>query len=334
MIRAEALYGFAELVSELGGNPQALLQHARIDADVLTREDAFVPYRHLMHLLEHSADQLACPDFGLRLAGRQDVGILGPIAVGSGSCATLQEALAFTARFLFVHSSALRLTLKPLDDRPYILMSIELLMERIPRCTQKIELTLGVMHRMMMTLTNGRYHLCEVHMPHERGITASVHRKYFGCPVHYQSNTTGLVIPVQDLQMQIHEHNPQLQKIATDYLTSHFSSPQTSMTMRVRSTVRRLLGTGAGNHVNVAAALAMHPRTLQRRLSEEHATFDEIKDDVRRELAKTYLEQSLPLSHVTALLGYSEQSALTRSCHRWFGKPPTALRLDTKAETL
>jgi AraC-like DNA-binding protein len=77
----------------------------------------------------------------------------------------------------------------------------------------------------------------------------------------------------------------------------------------------------------VADALSMHPRTLQRRLRELGTTFEDIKDEARRDLAHRYLaHRDVPLAQVTALLDYSEQSALTRSCHRWFGATPRVLR--------
>ena len=43
--------------------------------------------------------------------------------------------------------------------------------------------------------------------------------------------------------------------------------------------------------------------------------------------ASEYLAQSvIPLSQVTALLGYSSQTSLNRACLRWFGQTPNALR--------
>ena len=71
----------------------------------------------------------------------------------------------------------------------------------------------------------------------------------------------------------------------------------------------------------------MHPRTLQRRLRDDGTTFEDIKDEARRDLAQRYLAYAeVPLAQVTAVLDYSEQSALTRSCQRWFRTTPSALR--------
>ena len=78
---------------------------------------------------------------------------------------------------------------------------------------------------------------------------------------------------------------------------------------------------------DVADALALHERTLQRRLKDEGASFEEIKDSVRRDMAERLLSQrGLPLSHVAEMLGYSEAAAFSRSCRRWFGEPPREVR--------
>jgi AraC-like DNA-binding protein len=66
---------------------------------------------------------------------------------------------------------------------------------------------------------------------------------------------------------------------------------------------------------------------LQRRLAAESTTFEEILDGVRREAAlRLITETDLPLAQVTALVGLTEQSALSRAGRRWFGQPPRALR--------
>jgi AraC-like DNA-binding protein len=73
--------------------------------------------------------------------------------------------------------------------------------------------------------------------------------------------------------------------------------------------------------------LGMHPRTLQRRLRAENKSFESIKDGVRRDVALRYLKQSsIPLIRIAKLLGYSETSALSRSCYRWFSASPRQLR--------
>jgi AraC-like DNA-binding protein len=76
----------------------------------------------------------------------------------------------------------------------------------------------------------------------------------------------------------------------------------------------------------------MHQRTLQRKLSLVGATYEQMRDDVRRDLAGVYLAHDvIPIAHIAYLLGYADQSVLTRSCLRWFGKTPMAIRREQTA---
>ena len=81
LIRATAMWGYPELVRELGGDPAAFLARFHIPAGAEHQEDAFVSFASLTRMLEASAEELRCPDFGLCLSGKQGLHILGPIAV-------------------------------------------------------------------------------------------------------------------------------------------------------------------------------------------------------------------------------------------------------------
>ena len=81
LIRASAMWGYPELVRELGGDPAAFLARFSIPAGAEHQEDAFISFASLTRMLEATAEELRCPDFGLRLSGRQGLDILGPIAV-------------------------------------------------------------------------------------------------------------------------------------------------------------------------------------------------------------------------------------------------------------
>jgi AraC-like DNA-binding protein len=99
----------------------------------------------------------------------------------------------------------------------------------------------------------------------------------------------------------------------------------------VRALVLRYLGREDCTNDRVAAEMRLHPRTLQRRLRAEGTSFDEIKDEARRDVAWHYIKQSdLPMTQVAERLGYAEASVLSRSCYRWFAASPRALR--AKAE--
>jgi len=71
---------------------------------------------------------------------------------------------------------------------------------------------------------------------------------------------------------------------------------------------------------------------LQRRLAAAGATFPELVDHTRRELAHRLLAGTdLPVAQVSRQLGYAEHSVFTRACRRWFGVTPTEYRVTPRS---
>jgi len=76
--------------------------------------------------------------------------------------------------------------------------------------------------------------------------------------------------------------------------------------------------------VEIAKALGLSTRTLQRRLTIAGQDFGVVLDDVRRARAEALLaDVSQNLAEIAYKLGYSDHSAFTRAAIRWFGAPPS-----------
>ena len=93
LIRSSVLWGYDDLVSELSGDPKHFLSRFGIPPGVENQEDAFISFDAYVRMLETSADDLRCPDFGLRLSRWQGLDLLGPIAVIARNAQTLLGGL-------------------------------------------------------------------------------------------------------------------------------------------------------------------------------------------------------------------------------------------------
>jgi AraC-like DNA-binding protein len=66
---------------------------------------------------------------------------------------------------------------------------------------------------------------------------------------------------------------------------------------------------------------------LQRKLAEEGLAFEDLVDEMRRDLALRYLaDPKIAVAEVAYLLGYSEPSPFNRAFKRWTGVTPSEAR--------
>lgn len=325
LVRAGSLQGYIALMQSLRCEPDELLSRHRIAPDVLADEDALISLRSGMQLMEASAIETGCPDFGLRLSRLQDISVLGPLAIVLQNAATVRKAWDYVARHIFVQTPGLVVTVH--DQSSLIAGSVEISLElrlpRLPAQRQTIDLCLGDLHHITQLMAGPGYKLHAVSLPHTPIAPLDDYKRFFNAAIHCDQPRAALHLSPETLATDLRGANPALRQIAEDYLDRHFRSPDESVSARVRLALRRTLGT----KVDVAHLLAIHPRTLQRYLAVEGANFETLREEARKEAALHYLRQTeIPLGQVADLVGFSEQSALARSCRRWFGATPTEIR--------
>ena len=103
---------------------------------------------------------------------------------------------------------------------------------------------------------------------------------------------------------------------------------QTLFRAGVENAIAPLLPHGKANVEAVAQQLAVSPRTLARRLSEEDTSFSDVLEGLRNDLAARYLAgKEFGIAQIAWLLGYQETSAFSRAFKRWTGKAPRDIRV-------
>jgi len=77
----------------------------------------------------------------------------------------------------------------------------------------------------------------------------------------------------------------------------------------------------------LAANFNTSTRSLQRRLHQEGATYQQLADNLRQTLALHYLSTGqYAIKEVAYMLGYNELSAFTRAFRRWTGISPAKFK--------
>jgi AraC-like DNA-binding protein len=200
--------------------------------------------------------------------------------------------------------------------------------ERPQTHRQAAELGLGVSLGIFRVLAGEEFKPLEVQLRHAPLVAAEEYEQYFGAPMSFSEDEYGFRFPSELLNRRL-QSDAAVHDVVREYLGSVVTPLDDETDDAVRLLIRRMLPTGGLALELVASHLAVHPRTLQRQLAQVGSTFADLVDDVRREEAQRYLTDSrLPLGQIAGLLGYSEQSVLSRSCQRWFGRSPSRVRAD------
>lgn len=327
LIRASSLKGFRELVSQLGGNPDVFLRQMEISPDLIDDDDGVYPLRSFVGLLELTAQEMQCPDFGLRLSemhGSRHLGAVGVIGLHSS---TVGDAIRDILEHLDYHCPAVVCGLDTRLCPGKTTLTWDFALTDAPQRVQIDESGVGNTYQELRILTQGAFAPVMVLFRHSLTKPLAVYEKYFHAPVFFEQEVNGVVMQSSVLDRPLPQANPLLHKLAIAYVCEGLERQRADIADQVGFLVRRLLPTMKCSLANVAQRLCVHERTLQRKLKQTGLVFEDIVDEVRKSRAEELLKQStLPIAQIAELLGYAEQSSFNRACLRWFRTTPTRVR--------
>ncbi|MEU2258572.1 AraC family transcriptional regulator ligand-binding domain-containing protein [Nocardia xishanensis] len=327
LIRSAGIRGFRAAVAELGGNAERFAERAGLPMEALDSDDLFVCDSAMSLALELAAAELQCPDLALRMARRQDLGMLGPLSLAVQTSATLGEALECASAYLFVHSMGMNLAVgaDPYGVPGVVGLRLELSVPgRWP--VQGTDLTLGFIHRMTTAIAGGEYGLRSIELPYDPPAPLQNYEQFYGVPVHIRRPAAVARMTASYASAPIATSDEDVRRLALAILQRNATQPARTTSL-VQSALVQSMGTANLDIKAVARLLALHPRTLQRRLADEGTTFATVLDSVRRSSARRLLlTTDMPMTQLAAMLGFAEQATLTKCTRRWWGSTPSAVR--------
>jgi AraC-like DNA-binding protein len=156
-----------------------------------------------------------------------------------------------------------------------------------------------------------------------------IYEALLGCPAKFDSRQNTIVFGSADLDRPFLTHNADLFATVAPQLDAELEQALASKAIgeQVKGVVKRLVAGRRPGIEDVARELRVSSRTLQRRLAEDGATFQQLMQEARRELARHYLlHSSLELNETAYLLGYEDAHSFFRAFHGWEGSSPGAWR--------
>lgn len=155
------------------------------------------------------------------------------------------------------------------------------------------------------------------------------YRRFFGAPVQNEATGCWLVFDSALLDTPVLGADRNLFDLLSSQAQTLLAGQhnRADFADRVRQSMLALLREGPCRIDEVAAALAVSPRTLQRRLEREGTTFGAVFDETRQTAALECLRNpAFGIKETAFRVGFSEPSTFYRAFRRWTGVTPAHFR--------
>ena len=325
------LQGLIEHLQRQGVAPEALLAHAQLGPEVLSQRDQRVAASAYLTLLGEGVRLTGDQCLGLHLGESVRPGYYGVLGYLIMSCATLADALHRQARYASLVGN---LGLVVLDDEParpgceaLVAHSWQPLLAQQQR--QLSEETLAGWVSFGRWISGLDIAPTEVRFQHSAPADTSEHARIFRCPVLFDQPDNALIFPKRLLAVPLNQADAQVRGMLDAYADRLLAELNrgNSVLDRARLELARQLPEQGPDLEAIAVALALSPRTLQRRLREAGLSFSQLVDETRQQLVLHYLrDPALELAEIAFLVGFSEPGSLARAFRRWTGASPGEYR--------
>lgn len=317
----------AQALRIAGVDPMAVFEEAGIDMACAANPDWRVPRDRFADLLARSIEATGDEAFGLAAAEQLQPQVLQGLGLAWLASDTVYDGLRRVARFArFVSTGAV---LELSEEDGYVHATLHgALAPPDGREYATLDYAVGVLVRMSQ-LTLGEY-LAPLAVNLERPLPANPARWEYmlASRVTFGSERTRVSWPRSDIEQPLATGDPELARINDERISAYLQNfLARSVARRVADFILHALPDGAPAQGDVARALHLSERTLQRRLQEEGTSFSALLRDARLELARRYLrEQRRSVLETAYLLGFSEPSTFSRAFKGWTGIAPAAYR--------
>lgn len=325
-----ALRQYVRASESSGADTSALFTKAGLDPTILDSDDGRIngeQFQRFIHLLcEHTSN----PILGLETGDFVQPGSYSVLGYITMSCATLGEAVARIAPFeklvgdmgtteLAMAQGSIKLTWHCNYNDPIVR----------PQVVDNVFASWVTYARWLADDTAASP--SSVHLKRESpgAELEQAYRRRWNCPVQFGANEDSIKLKQELLNTRLRQPDPMLRKTLEAHALTQLASldTDTDLTSQVKHSIQQQLMHGITRQDMVAEDLGMTSRTLQRKLSQEGVSYQQLLDEVRQKMAEDYLLNSdLTIPDIALRLGYSETTSFHRKFKAVTGKTPGEFR--------
>ena len=324
-----------QFTANQGADISKLLAATGLSTDELCDDQCLVTDDVYNTVVEMGLELTQDPHFGLHAAENLNLSAAGLIGQITQTCSTIKEAILYCCEFANLGCSSLPMSLIEEDEFFKVIIKPNTIW------AQKSEMafqqtTNGILAftiKELQSLTHLKHEPIAIHLPWKQPVSTHEFIRVLGNNVRFeqeeiailltkkQVNATVVNADFELLRILVAHASEKSLKIANANKAGRFSS-------LVEQSVLKLLKPEFPSIEQVANHLNLSTRTLQRKLNREGATYLGLMNNLRFDLAKSYLKRpELTIKEIAYLLSYSDASAFIRFFRKSAGISPKAFRM-------
>ena len=311
-----------------GVSRDVLLEKTGISPETLNEADARIPLSKY-HLLYKTAVELSKdPAFILKTAEQYEPEHFGILDNMLKCCKNIYEANHQRERFYRLMATQYQISFVRNDNDFSILFTPEDQQSYFPNSEEALSVEYITSYK---KLTERTILPLEVHYTFSKPSYYEEYLRIFQCPVLFDQNQTCMIFDLKVEDIPITTYNSYL----NSFLTQHASEKLEKLNALVDSTfsnkiskiIMEEMSKGEVSIEKVADRMFSTRKNIYVKLKEEGTSFSELLQNIRKELAKSYLNQrDLSITDIAYILGYSERSTFYRAFKKWYDQTPKEYR--------
>jgi AraC-like DNA-binding protein len=314
-------------VVEAGIKPEPYLRKAGLTVQQIKNRSARLDAQAQIRFVELAAQALDDDFLGFHLARKVDLREIGFLYYIMASAETLGDALPRIARYSGIANEGVAIRCLA---RKGIVIAFDYVGVLRHADRHQIEAWVTLLVRSCRHMTGTDLAPNRVTFTHYRTKVPPEVSAFLGGNIAFGADADEVEFSKTIATMPIVTADPYLEEmliVCCEEALTRRGTRRGAFRSNVENAAALLLPHGKAGADEIARRLGLSRRTLARRLASEGLTIGGIVNDLRRDLAKRYLDEpGLSISRIAWLLGYQEISAFTNAFKRWTGKSPNQIR--------
>ncbi|MDF2688770.1 MAG: AraC family transcriptional regulator, partial [Microvirga sp.] len=273
---------------EFGLDPDPIIREAGLDPSLFADGANVIPHAALGRLLTLSVARTNCPHFGLLVGQRATILSLGMVGRLMQQSETVGDAMRALVSNLSIQNRGSVPSLTVSGDTALFTFSVY--QPEAESADQISDGSLAVAVNALRALCGADWNPIEVLLPRAAPMDQKPYRRHFRAPVRFNQESAIIVFAVRDLDVRIAGADPVMRVLLEERIAQIKGSQSTEFSDDIRRLLRVRLTSNHCSAEDIAHLLAMHRRTLSRRLKGSGMGYRAITNGIRFEIARQLLE--------------------------------------------